>query len=197
MRSEHTRSFTPPEPLHLRDDGRSVFGLIVPWNTPSDVVERNAQGESVSFTEDFQPGSFTAMSQIAAKRGNWGFIGLKLEHEDSLESRIGFATDIEHEGTTGAFGTFKLYEGPQLEKVRSMIAESHQGLSIEFVDMAKPKVEGTTVHRTQVFVRHVAATPVPVYADAGVLAMRAEADLPIVPTPGLDEVLAYLKGEES
>jgi phage head maturation protease len=188
----HLRSFVLDEPLHIRADGRTVEGLMVPWNTPASVTERDETGKLVTYDEAFMSTSFDRMQAAARKRGNWGWIALNLDHDESLDARVGFATEVDVR-SDGAYGTFTLYRGPQLDKVRSMIEESHRGMSIEFVDVAAPRVNGGLTVRTQVHVRHVAVTPVPVYAGAGVLAVRHEDELPLS-TPALDEVRAFLDG---
>jgi hypothetical protein len=185
------RSFDTETQLHLRgDDGRTVEGLIVPFGRPTDVVERDeVTGEIVQYREQFLPGSLTAMSQMARRRGNWGMVRLTLDHEDGFASRVGYATNVE-QIDEGGFGTFRLYRSAELEKVQSMIEESHQGLSVEFSDIGKARTIDGVVSRTQVYVDAVSAVPVAAYADARVLAMRG-GEL-TVETPALDEVAEWL-----
>ena len=97
------------------------------------------------------------------------------------------------EDADGAYGSFRLYDGPHLPKVRSMLAESHTGLSIEFTDVAAPVVDGSLRRRRQINVSHVTATPIPAYPSAGILAMRAAGDVDVAAgTPNLDRVRAML-----
>lgn len=190
-----TRSFEQFEPLQLRDDGRSVYGLVVPWNTASSITERNAAGEIETYDEAFLPTSFSQMETIAKKRKNWGWIALRMDHDPSMDARVGFARSVTVD-KKGAYADFRLYDGPQLEKVRSMLSESHTGLSVEFVDTAKPRrSDGGTVLRTQVYVSGVAATPMPAYTDAAVLAMREDVDVPPLRTPANDAVAEWLAGQ--
>jgi hypothetical protein len=72
-----------------------------------------------------------------------------------------------------------------------MLAESHTGLSIEFSDVAAPLVDGALRRRRQINIDAVTATPIPVYASAGILAMRA-GDALDGPTPNLERVRAML-----
>lgn len=186
----HTRSISVPEPLHLRDDGRTVEGVIVPWNSPAEVVEPDASGKLVRITEAFRPTSFGAMSQQAAKRGNWGWMRLTMDHDEATERLAGFARTVEVDDT-GATASFRLYKSRNLELFQSMIEESHDGLSIEFNEIVPAVTDerGVTWQR-QVWVNAVATTPVPTYAAAGVTAMRSGGGQ--LDTPALDEVEAWL-----
>jgi len=187
---KHLRAFTPDEPLHMRSDGRSLFGMIVPYMRPAKVVERNQAGDIETYLEQFARGSLTALIQQAGRRGNAGFISLNLEHDEGLDSRIGYAAELS-QTDDGGFAEFRLYEGAQLDKVRSMLAESHRGLSVNFTDLTPPTLDGEVVTRVQTYIDHVAATPVPTYAGAEVLAMRSDGTLALE-TPALDELAEWL-----
>lgn len=176
--------------LLVRDDGRTVDGRIMPFGEVAEVVERDAAGELVRYRERFLPGCTEYVRQQAAKRGGPGWVGLKLEHDDGLAARIGFATALD-ERDDGVHATFRLYAGDDLAKVRSMLEESHRGLSIEFGDVVPAIVEDGITSRRQVMLGAVAATPVPIYAGAGITAMRGEVELP-AGTPNLDRVREYL-----
>lgn len=179
---------------HLRDDGRSMLGRIVPFEEPAIVVE---QGER--FEEEFLPGCMTRMCQIAARRGNAGWISLNLDHDETMDARIGYATGLEQRDD-GGWAEFRLYPGNQLEKVRSMLTESHRGLSVMFDDIAEPRVTAGRRSRVQISVRHVAATPVPIYSGARVALVRdgTGSDAPTVDElgdrPALREWQTYLDG---
>lgn len=193
------RSFDVGE-WHIRsDDGRIVEGRIVPYNEVETVYERDREsGELVKFKERFLPGSCDAMVQAAAKRGNASWIALLMEHnEHDFDSNVGFALSLDSRAD-GAYATFKLHDGHDLPKVRSMLAESHTGLSVSFADTRVPHVDDGLISRRQVHINHVAATPTPVYASAKVLAMRSaiDGDGDLVPnihgTPNLDAVKEWL-----
>jgi phage head maturation protease len=184
-----TRSFETHFYLRADDaDGNTVEGRIVPYNEPTDVTEV-VNGEVKRYREQFLPGSFYEMARGAAARGNASWVGLCLDHEDSFDAKIGHAISLVEE-SDGAYGTFRLYPSRDIDKVRGMLTESHRGLSVEFVDMAKPKVIDGIVSRVQIHLKRVAATPTPAYANAGILAMReGENDLT---RPNLESVRALL-----
>lgn len=181
---------------HIRsdDDGRTVEGKIVPYNEPAKVMERDrTTGEIKTFYEQFLPRSCMAMAQGVKARGNAAFISFLMEHnERDLDAKIGYAATLEDK-EDGAYAMFRLYGGRDLEKVASMLAESHRGLSVNFVDTKPPRVIDGIVSRVQVHIDHVAATPMPVYSSAAISGMRSEDGGLLVPeTPALDDVRAWL-----
>lgn len=185
--------------LHLRSDGRTVDGRIIPYNEIVEVTERRAEG-IVTYREQFLPRSCLAMAQAVHKRGNAAFVAFLLDHEEhDFDSKIGYAADLRDEDD-GAYATFKLYDGNDLDKVRSMLTESHKGLSVSFADIRPPKLIDDVVSRQQVHIDHVAATPSPVYAGAAITGMRSEEYDGRIPTPNLDDVnqwLATIRGTKS
>lgn len=185
------RSFAAGE-LMLRDDGRTVTGRIVPYNEPTLITEVDRDTNSlVTYREQFLPRSCLAMAQSVAKRGNAAFISFLMEHADGFDAKIGYATDLQ-DADDGAYGTFRLYENRDLLKVQSMLSESHTGLSVNFADTKQPRVIDDVVSRVQVHVDHVAATPTPCYATAGITGMRASDSVTVDGTPNLDAVMQWL-----
>jgi hypothetical protein len=178
--------------LSIRDDGRTIDGRIVPFGEVATITERDAAGEVVTYRERFLPGCTTYVRQQAAAQGRGGptWVALKLEHDAGFGARIGFVKTLEERGD-GVHATFKLYDSVDLVKVRSMLSESHTGLSVEFADRVEPVVENGVTCRVQVYLGAVAATPVPCYAGAGITAMRA-GDGFSTGTPNLDAVTAWL-----
>lgn len=192
LRDAMTRAFEIDE-WELRADGQFVDGRIVPYNRPTEIVERNREtGELMRYSEQFLPHSCLAMAQSVAKRGNAAFISFLMEHEEhDFNAKIGYATDL-RDADDGAHATFKLYPGNDLDKVRAMLNESHKGLSLMFGDVRPPKVIDGIVSRVQVHISHVAATPTPCYADALITGMRADDEMPAYATPMLNEVTEWL-----
>lgn len=180
---------------NIRSDGRTAEGRIVPFREPATVMER---GEV--YSEQFLEGCLTRMCQIAARRGNAGWIALNVDHDETMDARIGYAAALEQR-EDGGWCTFRLYPGPHLEKVRSMLEESHRGLSVMFDDLAPPRDVDGVRSRVQIGLRHVAATPLPVYTGAFISAVRdvpgstAAPDLAeLEDRPALREWQDYLAG---
>lgn len=175
-------------------DGRTVAGRIVPYDEPARVVEPNEEGEIVEYREVFTNVSLVKMLQGAkARGGDFRFVRFTLDHRDELDHRVGYATDIESRDD-GAYATFRLYDDHSLPKVQSMLAESHRGLSLEFIATRKRawSADPEVVERLGVHIGAVTATPDPMYAGASILSVRGSGEPPEVGTPALDELLAYL-----
>jgi hypothetical protein len=187
--------FIPCDGFSLRDDGRSIEGRIVPYDQVATVVEPDESGKLVKYQEQFLRGSLAGMAQGFKARGMLD-IPLLLGHNEEFNSRIGFATGMESR-EDGAWASFRIYDDSNLVKIQSMLRESHTGLSIAFKDTRQPKLVNGVVSRVQVFVGHVAATPVPTYAGAGITAIRAADDSQEAPRPALDAVRAWLASQQS
>lgn len=186
--------FTRSAEFQLRDDGRTLEGCIVPYNEPTDVIEVTDEGEIVRYREQFLPHSLYNMAQGFQSRSGKGMnVPLLIDHEESMERLVGFATNIESRDD-GAYGTFRLYDDTNIVKVRSILSESHTGLSVKFRDIREPKLIDDIVSRVQVYVAHVAATPIPAYAGAAIGSIR-NGEPVVAPTPTLDEVRQWLASQ--
>lgn len=184
--------------MSVRDDGRTVEGRIVPYGEIADVVDIHPEtGKLAKYREQFLPHSFTHAVQYSRARGNAGFIHLNLEHDETMQARIGYAKELD-ERDDGVYGIFRLYQSRDLEKTQSMLGESHTGLSVKFADVRPVKILNDVVSHVQVALMNVAATPQPAYRNAKVMALRgaddddtemAQLDLA---TPNLDDVRAWL-----
>lgn len=186
--------FIPWDQFHFRDDGRTLEGMIVPYNQVAKVIDIDPETKQMQiYQEQFLTGSVAAMAQGFRARGMLD-IPLVLDHyETEAINRIGFAVNLDSR-SDGAWAAFRLYEDTNLIKIQSMLRESHKGLSVAFKDTKAPKLINGVISRVQVFIGHVAATPTPTYASAGITSMRSD-DGQECPRPLLDEVRAWLAQE--
>lgn len=192
-------TFTRTAEFELRDDGRTLSGRIVPYGEVTEVIEFDDESQSmVRYHETFLPHSLAAMAQGFSARGgkfaNGQFIPLLIDHNDAFDNMIGHCVELRDEND-GAYGSFRLYDDMRIQKIRSVLTESHTGLSIAFRDIKNPRVVNDVVSRVQVFVGHVAATPSPQYQGAMITGLRSGIDGPeaFVPTrPKLSDVRAWL-----
>lgn len=173
---------------HMRDDGRTVEGRIVPYGQVIDAMDV-VDGKLERIKETFLPGSLTWEAQNAKRRGNAAWVEFRLDHGEDFSGTIGYGRSIESKDD-GAYASFRLYESPDLPKVQSMLRESHTGLSVMFHDRAEPLLVDGVIQRVQVALKHVCATPMPAYDGAKILAMRESNH---GGTPFLDEVNALLE----
>ena len=174
--------------FQLRDDGRTVVGRMFPFNEVAAVAD---PGSGI-YNEEFLPGCLTRLCQVARQRGNAAFIGLDLDHAESFDRQIGYAKEIEQRDD-GGWAAFRLYNSPDLPKIQSMLQESHTGLSVNFSDVSKPRIEGGITRRTQIHVHKVAATPMPSYAGARIVSLRSDEEPQGLIAPNFDEVRAWLR----
>lgn len=186
----------------LRDDGRTLHGRIVPYGEVADIAEFDeTKNEVVRYREQFLPHSLAGMVQgflarggDASKRSNC-FVPLLIDHRDNFDSMIGQATELTDEDD-GAYATFRLYDDDRMTKIRSVLTESHTGLSVMFRDTRPPKLIDGIVSRVQVHIAHVAATATPAYAMAGIDSIRSN-NIPITETPHLTEVRKWLEEQRA
>lgn len=148
-----------------------VEGLVVPYGREAEIVEPRGDGY-VSYREQFAPGSMDG----AAKAPNR--VMLQFTHSERLDHQIGYGTAF-RDSADGCVGTFQLYREGR-DRVVEMLQTSHRGLSLTFVSL-RPfgglEQDGELVTRELVRCRAVAAVNDPAYADAGVVAVRQQAEL--------------------
>jgi HK97 family phage prohead protease len=178
--------------FELRDDGRTLTGRIVPYEEVADIAELDESGELVRYQEQFLKHSLLGMAQGFQARGG-RFVPLLIDHNDAFDNMIGHAVEIRSEDD-GAYAAFRLYDDERITKIRSVLKESHSGLSISFRDTRQPKLVDGIISRVQVHVNHVAATPMPAYANATIENIRdSGAALIEDHRPNLENVKAWLQ----
>lgn len=168
---DQVRSFDAMH-MDVKPDGL-VEALIVPWDTPAEVVEPHpTTGRPVMYLEQFARGS---LDRAMAAPGR---IGLAFTHSDAFADRLGYGIAL-RDSDAGAVATFQLYRSV-MDKALEMLNTSHSGMSMTFRSLAPawatPERSGELVTRERVHLRYVAATDQPVYQDAQVLALRDEAN---------------------
>jgi hypothetical protein len=170
-------------------DGRTVEGVVVPYDVPADVVDEfgPTPGEVCAYREVFVETSFARQLQgIAARPDLLRGITYKLEHTEDIRHRIGYTAAMAST-PAGLVARFGLYPTADLDLVRSMLAESHGALSMEAgLVKSRTRPDGVIERRT-VVLRAVAAVPAGAYVGAAITAMRADADAEHS-TPALDAV---------
>lgn len=183
--------------LRSDGDGRTLEGRIVPYGEVADIVEVDeSTSELVRYREQFLPHSLAAVAQGFQARGG-RFIPLLIDHNDNFDNMVGHCIDLRSEDD-GAYASFRLYDDERLMKIRSVLSESHKGLSIQFKDIREPKLIEGVVSRVQVHVGHVAATPSPAYVGAGIASIRSnDSDDLVDDFPKLNGIRAWLQQERN
>ena len=166
------RSFADLDLDVNRTEGR-VTGLVVPYERPTTIMELR-DGAVVTYDEQFAYGSMDR----AAKAPNR--LMFQFTHSDQLGHQIGYGVSFrDSREMAGCVGEFQLYRAER-ERVVEMLETSHRGLSVTFASLRPVgglERDGELVTREAVHCRAVAAVNDPAYADAGVLAVRQQAEL--------------------
>lgn len=147
--------------LHVRDDGKTLEGLCVPYETPAYIHD-------LGITEVFRYGAFKHQLRAAHR------LGLYDGHAESTDRRLGVCRELREE-KDGLYGTFRLLEHRR-DTTADLIAEGHSGLSIGFDDKGSRVRPDGTVERWRAHLAHVALVSKGAYATAGVTQIREDED---------------------
>ena len=173
----HYRSF--PADIELRensDDGLTVVGIVVPYNTEAPITEHR-NGQAIAYRELFVPGAFERAIRVPTR------VSLTYDHDRSLANRMGHGVSFA-DSAAGLVGEFRL-DASSAAKARDVLTSSHASFSIGFMSVnpaALTERQGALVRRKSVVLDHVAAVAQPAYVGAGVASIRTGEDLDGEPT---------------
>lgn len=175
MTDNLTRAFAGD--LSIRSDGRTITGIVVPYDTEARVSDGGAP-----YVERFQRGAF---AKTIAERGDRVKLLMQHDHHDP----IGRAVTL-REDKAGLYGEFRVSAVPSgdqaLELVRDGVLDS---FSVGFAPIKSAR-DGDVTVRTEVAMREASLVTFPAYDAARILALRAVlADLP---DEQRDELLTHL-----
>lgn len=176
-------------PLETTGDGWTVEGLAVPYDVPHEVSD---DGGASTYWEAFAHGAYT---RDAAKGGRW--VNLMVGHTgDEGDRYLGRCVSIREE-RAGLMCAFRIDRShPQAEQARAGELTGWSVSTRVYRSRANVDYAGRRVTVREVCgLSHVAATPTPQYAGAGVMVAR-EHELIVAPsgTPRADAVREYLAG---
>ena len=156
--------------IEIRSDGsgRTVHGILVPYNT----VARVSDG-GPSYEEMFAPGAF--QRDIEARGGDYR--GVKFLYQHNHDEPIGRAVEL-REDAAGLFGAFRVAKTAKGDEVLELLREGVlDSFSIGFrpIDPAPgdPFKVGEPVVRTKASLRETSVVTFPAYAGALVAGVRA------------------------
>ena len=157
---EITRQFTPDLEVRADGEGRTIAGIIVPFERAARVSDGGP-----AYDEMFRAGAF---AKTIKERGDR--VRLLSQHQAG-RNPLGRA-QLLREDTVGVYGEFKVSRtqagDESLELVRDGALDS---FSVGFGPIKHVK-EGKTVVRTEVALREVSLVTFPAYQDARILAVR-------------------------
>lgn len=146
-------------------DGRTISGLVVPYEIPTLVNDGDGKG---NYVEVMRSGVFAKSIQEAGGR----ILLNELHNERSQPLAMASAF---REAPNGLYGDFPLLNtsagNDALELVRQDI---YVGFSVGFAPLRNTKRSDGSVERTEAKLLHVALVPKPAYSEAKVLALREE-----------------------
>lgn len=164
--------------LHVRTDGRTVFGIAVPFNSPT--VVNDGFGP---YTEVFNRGSFAKTIQENADR-----VKLLVNHDRTGRLPIGRATLL-REDSAGLYMEARVSKTAGGDEVLELIRDGAlDGFSVGFQPVKDREVDTRTVERLEVKLNEVSTVAFPAYHDALIAGVRAQH-----PTATADEVEAALE----
>ena len=160
------RSFAP-DTLAVREDQRTIIGVAVPFNTPTEVAD---YGDT--YREQFAAGAF---ARTIAERGP-NRVKLLLQHDDR-RLPIGRAVALT-ETPSGLLAELAVSRTPDGDMALELARDGTlDGLSIGFQPVAQTR-SGDLVTRTEVKLREISLTGFPAYDTARVQAIRSKAAAP-------------------
>lgn len=161
-------------------DGRTISGIVVPFNDPSTV--RDAGGPA--YEESFQRGAFA--KTLSERRSP---VKLLMHHDD--KNPIGVASLLE-ERDEGLYGEFRVSHTRSGDDALALVQDGALGgFSIGFIPVIpSQKSFGRSVVRTEVKLRETSLVTFPAYEGAQVTGVRSLADLD--PDELTDEQIASL-----
>jgi Escherichia/Staphylococcus phage prohead protease len=162
---------TAPADLEIRGDGRTVVGLAVPFDAPTEIAEAGRR-----FTEVFRLGAF---ARTIAERGDRvKFLG----QHDRRSMPLGRAVSL-REDPAGLVGEFRVSETQAGDEALELIRDGAlDGLSIGFRPVEggdRWNRERSMVERIEVRLDEVSAVSFPAYEGAAIAGVRTEETEPL------------------
>ena len=159
------RAWTPHLDLEIRGDGRTVYGLAVPFDSPTPIHDRSGR-----YDEVFRMGAFANTIRERGDRVKF------LANHDRQTLPLGKAVML-REDPAGLIGEFRVSATPAgdaaLELIRDGVLDA---LSIGFAPLQSIGREGRdpVVERTEVKLMEVSAVAFPAYEGAVIAGVRSE-----------------------
>jgi Escherichia/Staphylococcus phage prohead protease len=148
---------TSPIALELREDGRTLVGTVMPYNTEARVGR---------YTESFLPGAFAGADPTQVPL-------LAVHDHDSLP--IGRALSLT-DGPTGLDAELRVSKTALGDEVLELVRDgAATGLSVGFVPVEDRWVTRSKVERVKAKLMEISITAFPAYEDARIMAMRSDA----------------------
>lgn len=181
------RSFAPELEVRSGGDGRTIYGIAVPYN-----VEQRIDGTLV---ESFAEGAFAAqLRAIAAGRPAAHMVRFAREHVQLGGSIIG-ATVLLRDDPLGLYGEWRVSKTPLGDETLELVRDGAlRELSIGFREGQNRRLRSGAIQRVTATVFETAVTMQGAYGDLAVAAGVRSAAFEATLRPGLDEAARILAG---
>lgn len=170
----------------VEGDGRTIEARIVPYNTPTEVVDLPEHGGTgVPYVERWLPGAFEKQASAANRVKVW----LNIEHEDGFRAVVGHGVAL-RESPDALYGTFRVEPGVDGDKALHMVNEGIlTGLSIEAIPTRTRRTVDGIVERVKARLDKVSLVRdgLAAYESARVLAVREAPPEEITAPPEVTE----------
>ena len=166
-------------------DGRTIFGVAVPYEQVTEITERDERGQTVSFREKFVLGSF---DRSIRERGHK--VRLLIGHE-SRKLPVGHATELREEAD-GLHAEFRMADTTEGNDLLTLV---HDGVidsfSIGFTPI-RERWDGDVRVHVEAGLREVSAVNWPAYAGAEIAGVRSQQSPLFIPRSVAQARLATL-----
>jgi uncharacterized protein len=152
--------------LSIRSDGRTVYGIVMPYDSETQVNDGDGP-----YIEVFRKGSFARSIQHRGDR-----IKLNVNHDKYKQLPIGRSTNL-REDAKGLYGEFRVSDteagNETLTLIRDEVADSFSAGFIPIVPGPRDPIPKTgVVERSEVKLDHVSVVAFPAYEDARITGVR-------------------------
>lgn len=180
-----------PFELEATGDGRTIEGLVVPYNKPQTVSD---PPDFRPYQEVFLPGAFRnavkAPNRVLLDFEHYGAIADALKSGGSMAGALGHAVELE-ERPDGLWGRFRVLNHTDGDKALEFVREKVlAGFSAVFNPLRSVRLPDGTMQRVKVHLDRVSLCRVGAYPEAQVLALRTAHPVEFEPLPPFDQEVA-------
>lgn len=176
------RTVTPELELRAKGDGRTIYGIVVPYNTPMRIDSR--------LTEQFARGAFN--HQLNAPNR----VRFAREHVNLGGTLIGAAKML-RDDAKGLYGEFRVSRTPVGDETLELVKDGAlTQLSVGFREVANGRLPGGIVERLKAHLFEVASVIEGAYGEHAVAAGVRSAGGTTAGAVPPGEVRVYVDGEE-
>lgn len=149
--------------LAVRDDGRTVFGLLMPFGR-----EATVNDGAGPYVESFKRGAF---AKTIAERGDK--VKLLVNHQKMQRLPIGRATHLREE-SGGLYGEFRVSRTVEGEEALTLVNDGVvDSFSVGFQPVSERQVKSGHIERTEVKLIETSLVAFPAYEDALIAGVRS------------------------